>query len=170
MTTHPTAIYDAIDAFQRTHRLPGLQHAQIRGLLAEHLARVLPAVSAVAPATDQTALRDRIRRVLCERDGQAALWGTDMLEPDEYGADADAVLAVLPASVDRDTVLRDVFDALATGAVAYDPDALQTALDAGGAEGVAVYVQTTIGAHVRHMATETQQPAAGAQQPKETRP
>jgi hypothetical protein len=61
----------------------------------------------VAPATDHTALRDRIRRVLCERDGQAALWGTDMLEPDEYGADADAVLSALPASVDRATVLRE---------------------------------------------------------------
>jgi hypothetical protein len=60
----------------------------------------------VAPATDQTALRDRIRRVLCERDGQAALWGTDMLEPDEYGETADAVLSVLPASVDRAGVLR----------------------------------------------------------------
>jgi hypothetical protein len=49
---------------------------------------------------DPTALRDRIRRVLCERDGQAALWGTDMLEPDEYGETADAVLSVLPACSD----------------------------------------------------------------------
>jgi hypothetical protein len=53
------------------------------------------------PATDRAALRDRIRRVLCERDGQGALWGTDMLEPDEYGQVADAVLAVLPAPADR---------------------------------------------------------------------
>ncbi|MFJ4624270.1 hypothetical protein [Streptomyces sp. NPDC088812] len=60
------------------------------------------------PATAQTALRDRIRRVLCERDGQGALWGTDMLEPDEYGADADAVLAVLPAPADRAATLDDV--------------------------------------------------------------
>lgn len=51
MSTDPkpdrvTAIYDAIDAFQRTHRLPGLQHAQLRGLLAEHLARAVPVESA----------------------------------------------------------------------------------------------------------------------------
>jgi hypothetical protein len=53
-----SVVYDAIDAFQRTHRLPGLQHAQIRGLLAEHLARVLPlaAPAGVAPATDRAAL------------------------------------------------------------------------------------------------------------------
>jgi hypothetical protein len=66
---------------------------------------MLAVPAGVAPATDQTALRERIRRVLCERDGQAALWGTDMLEPDEYGADADAVLSVLPASVDRADVI-----------------------------------------------------------------
>jgi hypothetical protein len=67
----------------------------------------LAAVSSVgqAPTPNRTALRDRIRRVLCERDGQAALWGTDMLEPDEYGADADAVLAVLPEPADRTAVL-----------------------------------------------------------------
>lgn len=64
MTTEPaartSAVYDAIDAFQRTHRLPGLAHAQIRGLLAEHLARVLPAAFAelepavpVPPPTDR---------------------------------------------------------------------------------------------------------------------
>ncbi|MFJ8146008.1 hypothetical protein ACIQ6R_13140 [Streptomyces sp. NPDC096048] len=55
MTTSPapdrvTALYDAIDAFQRQHRtVGGLQHAQIRALLAEHLDAVLPAT------TDQTA-------------------------------------------------------------------------------------------------------------------
>lgn len=98
-------IYEAIDAFQRTHRLPGFQHAQIRGLLAEHLARVLPAVSVVPPATNQTALRDRIRRAVCEAEGFA--WDSDMLEPDEYGDVADAVLAVLPPPVDRAAVLAE---------------------------------------------------------------
>jgi len=38
-----TAIYDAIDAFQRKHKTSGLQHAQIRALLAEHLNEALPA-------------------------------------------------------------------------------------------------------------------------------
>jgi len=57
-----TAFYDAIAAFQRTHRLPGLQHAQIRGLLAEHLARTLPAASSAvpAPATDRAAKADAL--------------------------------------------------------------------------------------------------------------
>ncbi|MFE7370120.1 hypothetical protein [Streptomyces anulatus] len=45
-----------------------------------------------APA-DRAATRDRIRRAICEAEGFA--WDTDMLEPDEYGEVADAVLAVL---------------------------------------------------------------------------
>ena len=49
-----TAIYDAIDAFQREHRTGGgLQHAQIRALLAEHLADALP-VSPVGQAAHTT--------------------------------------------------------------------------------------------------------------------
>ncbi|MEU0207391.1 hypothetical protein [Streptomyces canus] len=52
MTTSPppdrvTTIYDALDAFQREYRtIGGLQHAQIRALLAEHLDRALPAAAA----------------------------------------------------------------------------------------------------------------------------
>ncbi|MCM8556163.1 hypothetical protein [Streptomyces sp. STCH 565 A] len=53
------------------------------------------------PAADETALRDRVRRVLCQLGGQGDLWGTDLLEPDEYGEEADAVLAVLPATPGR---------------------------------------------------------------------
>ncbi|MFF7553608.1 hypothetical protein ACFZA9_12060 [Streptomyces olivaceus] len=51
MTTSPTpdrvtALYDAIDAFQRKHRTAGgLGHAQIRALLAEHLDAALPATT-----------------------------------------------------------------------------------------------------------------------------
>ncbi|WP_200309690.1 hypothetical protein, partial [Streptomyces adelaidensis] len=59
---------------------------QIRGALAE------PA--AVPPPTDRAALRDRIRQAVCEAEGFG--WDTDMLEPDEYGDVADAVLSVLP--------------------------------------------------------------------------
>lgn len=63
-TAHTSAIYEAIAAFQRTHRLPGLQHAQIRGLLAEHLARVLPAAAAGSvPAADRATLRDFLWRL-----------------------------------------------------------------------------------------------------------
>ena len=98
MTDQPTeresVVYDAIDAFQRTHRLPGLQHAQIRGLLAEHLARVLPAAFAdlepvvpVSSPPDQT-LRDRI--------AEAVQHGPTWMLPRSLAEEvADAVLAVL---------------------------------------------------------------------------
>jgi len=63
------------------------------------------------PATpqpaDRAALRDRIRRAICEAEGFGYAWGTDMLEPDEYGEQADAVLAVLPEHADRAAVLRE---------------------------------------------------------------
>jgi len=39
------------------------------------------------------ALRDRLRRAICEASGFA--WDSDMLEPDEYGDHADAVLQIL---------------------------------------------------------------------------
>ncbi|MEU3283250.1 hypothetical protein, partial [Streptomyces antibioticus] len=101
------------------------------------------AVSAARPpATDQPALRNRIRRVLCERNGQAALWGTDMLEPDEYGEIADAVLAVLPEPADRADVcicghteqqhFEDVCITEITGCACGDfipPDAASEAID-----------------------------------------
>ncbi|MGW1497541.1 hypothetical protein ACWCQW_02935 [Streptomyces mirabilis] len=101
MPTNPqpyrtAAFYDAITAFQRTHRLPSLQHAQLRGLLAEHLARVLPVAPTVpsAPA-DRAALRDRI----------AALFrtppGVERLGDATPGEIADAVLAVIPAPTDE---------------------------------------------------------------------
>jgi len=66
--------------------------------------QALAAESAVVPppATNQTALRDRIRRAVCEAEGFA--WDSDMLEPDEYGDHADMVLAALfgpvPAGTD----------------------------------------------------------------------
>jgi hypothetical protein len=44
--------------------------------------------------TDQTTtLRDRLRRAICEASGFD--WDSDLLEPDEYGDHADAVLTVL---------------------------------------------------------------------------
>ncbi|MFF8482366.1 hypothetical protein [Streptomyces antibioticus] len=57
-----------------------------------------------APAS-RPALRDQIRRAICEAEGFG--WDTDMLEPDEYGEVADAVLAVLPEQADRAAVLRE---------------------------------------------------------------
>jgi hypothetical protein len=62
---------------------------------------ISPEVLTAAPSApaDQN-LRDRIRRAICEAEGFA--WDTDMLEPDEYGEVADAVLAVLPAGATAD--------------------------------------------------------------------
>jgi hypothetical protein len=71
-TARTTAFYDAIDAFQRTHRLPGLQHAQIRGMLAEHLARAIPAA---APAVSLPVSRAAVERVVAYRSpGTRALY------------------------------------------------------------------------------------------------
>ncbi|MGW9238154.1 hypothetical protein ACWGRL_05360 [[Kitasatospora] papulosa] len=82
--------------------------------------------TATETAVDRVPLRDRIRRAVCEAEGFA--WDTDMLEPDEYGEVADAVLAVLPApAVDRATVLREA----ANGLAALGPlDSLVSAPDA----------------------------------------
>lgn len=100
MATSPTpdrvtVLYDAIDAFQREHRtVGGLQHAQIRALLAEHLDRALPGV---APAADQPAgLRERIAMTLAR---------TKLRPPYLHClAMADAVLAELPDAADRAAV------------------------------------------------------------------
>ncbi|WP_371793042.1 hypothetical protein OG285_32450 [Streptomyces sp. NBC_01471] len=62
----------------------------------------------VSSATDRATLRDRIRCAVCEAEGFG--WDTDMLEPDEYGEVADAVLAVLPEPVEQATVLREAAD------------------------------------------------------------
>lgn len=61
--------------------------------------------------TDQPSLRDRIRRAICEASGFTWL-PDELMEPDEYGEHADAVMAVLPAPVDRAAVLREAADAL----------------------------------------------------------
>lgn len=59
--------------------------------------RAPAASSSVVVSADRATLRDRIRRAICEAEGFGFAWGTNMLEPDEYGEVADAVLAVLPA-------------------------------------------------------------------------
>ena len=70
MTTSPppdrvTAIYDAVDAFQREHRtVGGLQHAQIRALLAA------PPVS--SPPPDQTAVERSERYAVAIHDAMEA--------------------------------------------------------------------------------------------------
>ena len=51
-------------------------------------------------AAEKATFRDRIRRAICEAEGFD--WDPDMLEPDEYGDHADAVLAVLRAATLRE--------------------------------------------------------------------
>jgi hypothetical protein len=125
-TDRTTVIYDALDAFQRMHRLPGLQHAQIRGLLAEHLGRVLPAPAAAAvpvPAADRATEPDTdpVRCPLCP---DARILDTpaeardhfETVHPEErlvgpgpwpLLANREQPDAVLPAPADRATVLRE---------------------------------------------------------------
>ncbi|RSS37457.1 hypothetical protein [Streptomyces sp. WAC08241] len=61
-------------------------------------AHATPPASEQDPGNDSTGLRDQIRRAICEAEGFD--WDLDMLEPDEYGDHADAVLRV------RDTELQ----------------------------------------------------------------
>lgn len=112
-----SAFYGAIDAFQREHRIPGLQHAQIRGLLAEHLARAVPAEPATVPPTDRADLRDRIAEALSRAPSEElrADW-TAPNGPLKITARiddlADAVLAVLPEPADRAAILAEAADAV----------------------------------------------------------
>lgn len=110
-------------------------------------------------ATKQAAaLRDRIRRAVCEAEGFT--WDTDMLEPDEYGEVADAVLSVLPVQDDRAAVLLWAADHLLT---------LKTPPNYTGVHGLMFSngVQAA-GEELRRLAVEarpagTQQPAAEAE-------
>ncbi|WP_097922075.1 hypothetical protein [Streptomyces sp. wa1063] len=89
------AVADAEQASLRAEA-EGLDEA-LRGAISafeKDGARLRAELDAAAPApADRAGTRDRIRRAICEAEGFA--WDTDMLEPDEYGEVADAVLAVL---------------------------------------------------------------------------
>lgn len=77
-------------------------------------------MSAPAPAPSGGALRDRIAVAIAADDGHP--WDTLCADTQEqYLDNADAVLAVLPPSVDRATVLREAADEL--GRMDYDTDA-----------------------------------------------
>ncbi|MEU1919320.1 hypothetical protein ABZ742_04005 [Streptomyces albogriseolus] len=67
-----------------------------------------PAAAAVAPPTNQTALRDRIRLAIARQwlDEMGSDRTVDELDNAEFGEFADAVLAVLPPT-DRTAVLRE---------------------------------------------------------------
>ncbi|MGZ0231157.1 hypothetical protein [Streptomyces sp. CPS1] len=101
---------DPTTASVREQLLDALDFSYCQGLGYAEPAELLAAydrerVAVVSPPLSRAALRDRIRRALCEADGFGFAWDTDMLEPDEYGEVADAVLAVLPEQADRAAVL-----------------------------------------------------------------
>src|SRR5690606_17020109 len=86
-------------------------------------ARTPAAVSAaVAPPTNQTALRDRIRLAIARQwlDEMGSDRTVDELDDAEFGEFADAVLAVLPEVADKATVYREAADQL--GCMDYDTD------------------------------------------------
>jgi hypothetical protein len=95
-------------------QLAGEPGSRIRDDYRKAAAWLLPrlTVSAVAPATDRAALRDRIADVLANADGWKWAPGFKAHSPTWHGYQtrADAVLAVLPASVDRATVLEEAAD------------------------------------------------------------
>ncbi|MFE2073687.1 hypothetical protein [Streptomyces misionensis] len=95
---------DPTTASVREQLLDALDFSYCQGLGYAEPAELLAAydrerVAVVSPPPSRAALRDRIRRAVCEAEGFA--WDTDMLEPDEYGEVADAVLAVLGEQADR---------------------------------------------------------------------
>jgi hypothetical protein len=95
--------------------------------------------------SDQTALRDRIAEALADATG--AEWPAQA-----FLTEADAVLAVLPASVSRAAVLREAADEAASAARLF-PDDDECATAIGALEGLAD--------RLRRMADETQ-PETGA--------
>ena len=114
MTTEPDVLdlLSDVDAYLCALHVHVARHDQIGAdgvcggcLLRERVAAALGSAVPVPPPADQTALRDRIRRAVCEAEGFG--WDTDMLEPDEYGEVADAVMAVLPEHADRAAVLEE---------------------------------------------------------------
>lgn len=91
------------------------------------------------PATDRTALRERIADTLAEADGWRWVNDFDKARSStyrSYQSRADAVLALLPEPADRATVLREAAD-VALGRVDLFPDTEEGALAAGALEGLA---------------------------------
>ncbi|MBT2429415.1 hypothetical protein J7F02_28315 [Streptomyces sp. ISL-112] len=79
--------------------------------LADENARLRAEPAAPPAPADRAATRDRIRRAICEASGFTWL-PDELMEPDEYGEHADAVLAVLDAPADRAAVLNEAADAV----------------------------------------------------------
>ncbi|MEV5957261.1 hypothetical protein AB0M11_26430 [Streptomyces sp. NPDC051987] len=111
MATNPRQpAYDAVFAYIRQQPVDFLPATVVdrNAMIWRAVNAALDAVPSVpASLPDRAVLRDRIRRAVCEAEGFT--WDSDMLEPDEYGEVADAVLAVLP-STGRAAVLREVAD------------------------------------------------------------
>ncbi|NUS83700.1 MAG: hypothetical protein HOY75_13375 [Streptomyces sp.] len=98
---------DAVALLREAATLYDAREQPDSAALLRRLARELTPAPVSSAVPDHT-LRDRIRRAVCEAEG--FMWNTELLEPDEYGEVADAVLSVLPPPADRATVLREVAD------------------------------------------------------------
>jgi hypothetical protein len=153
-------------------------------------------VASYVDATDQTALRDRIAAAIWERQNPGRRWADcEYRWQADAEADADAVLSVLPASVDRASVLAEVECVVRTeiSNCGYPLDAgcdycngvttvLEKVRRLAAPSAVVVRRATdetpgeaepcTCGGTfpLNHLHADTHQPAVGAQQPKETRP
>lgn len=156
------AVLSAILHLLRHHHRSDRAATGMRGLL-EHVGINLTGrdITVAGEVVDRAPLRDRIRRAVCEAEGFA--WDTDMLEPDEYGEVADAVLAVLDAPADRAAVLHEAADELAAEREATDIN-------------VAVYPrydnrqQLALGAGERRLRRLAADAAAGVQPPTSEEP
>ncbi|MEU2316588.1 hypothetical protein ACFY7X_13615 [Streptomyces althioticus] len=106
----------------------GCAGCELRDRIAAALLKITAAASAaVAPPTDQTALRGRIAEALMQwAEGNNSPKYTSMRRPETVVQNAysraDAVLAVLPEPADRAAVLREAADALATLRTASEPN------------------------------------------------
>lgn len=163
-----TALYVEIDAYQRTARTPGLQHAQIRLDLAERLADgLLPTFAAAppVPAVSDAERRDRYAAAMARRDGHTE-W-PPQFEDDErdYRRRADAAIAVADAEqVDLRAQLarvRAVADAIDTE-MRTEPDTLRAAMQ----QEAVVRIRAALDGHPLH----GEQPAAAPSAPASPAP
>ncbi|MGW1468470.1 hypothetical protein ACWCPT_29510 [Streptomyces sp. NPDC002308] len=110
-------------------------------------------------AVPDTGLRDQLARAMALRDGHPE-WPVQY-EDDEaaYYRRADAVLAVLPVAADQAAVLREAAASVESGDVEFNGETARAALVNGGESALLAYALLAVGARLRRLADEAQQPA-----------
>jgi hypothetical protein len=115
-----------------------------------------------APDTDQATLRDRIAAAIWERQNPGRRWADcEYRWRADAEADADAVLSVLPASIDRAAVLEEAADRLAARAEAFT-HALEQAGWMGAVEELRAFVAGATSAAGLHRAADETETEAHA--------